>query len=70
MSSATTDTANDVRCKVTLFGTVVFTVADSTAVLADLVFIVSEGTVERCQLPQLVSLVIVLAFRGRGSLQI
>lgn len=63
MSSATADTAYDIRCEVTLLGAVVFTMANATAVLANLVLVVAESTVERRQLSQLIPLVIVLALR-------
>jgi hypothetical protein len=43
-------------------------VALFAAVLAELVLVVSEGTVERRELTELVSLVVVLAFRYGSSL--
>lgn len=45
MSRATTDTANDVCCKITLFGAVVLAVTNTAAVLANLVFVIAERTV-------------------------
>ena len=68
VASAAADTTNDVRCKVTLLGTVVFAMTNATAVLANLVLVVAESTVKCRKFPQLVPLVIVLTFRGRGSL--
>lgn len=64
--SAATDTTDNVRCEVTLFGTVILAVTDTAAVLTNLVLIVTESTVEGGQLSELVTLVVVLTFR-RGS---
>jgi hypothetical protein len=46
MSSASTNTADDVCGVVALFRTVVFAMADATTVLADLVFVVTESSVQ------------------------
>ena len=64
MTGATTDAANDVRCKVTLFGTVVLAVANTTTVLTNLVLVITESTIQSSELAKLVTLVIVLAFRS------
>ena len=45
MACTSADTANDVRCEVTLFGAVILPVTHATAILTDLVFIVTESTV-------------------------
>jgi hypothetical protein len=67
MASIATNATDDVGGKVTLLGTVVLAMSDLATVLASLVFIIPEGTVESSQLPQLVSLEFVLAFGNRGS---
>jgi len=61
VSSATTHTANDVSGEVTLLRTVVFAVADATTILADLVLVITKRAVERCQLTELIALVVILA---------
>lgn len=61
VSGASADTADDVRCKVTLLRTVVLAVTYSTTVLANLVFIVAESTVQGGKLAQLITFVVVLA---------
>lgn len=69
VTSVTADTTDDVGCEVALFGTIVLAVTDLTAVLASLVLIVTQGTVESSQLTQLVALELVLAFGDRSSLE-
>lgn len=69
VTGTTADAADDVRCEVTLFGTVILTVANATAILTDLVFIVTKSTVQCGKLSKLVALVVVLAFRRRSSLE-
>ena len=69
VTSVTADTTDDVGCEVALFGTIVLAVADLTAVLASLVLIVSEGTVEGGKLTELVALEFVLTFGNRSSLK-
>ena len=69
VTRASTDTANDVRCKVTLLRTVVLAVTYTTAVLASLVFVIAQSTVKSGKLAQLITLVVVLTFGSRGSLQ-
>jgi hypothetical protein len=64
-----TDTTDDVGCKVALFGAVVFSVTNLTTVLASLILIVSKGTIKCCKLTKLVTLELVLAFWDRGSLR-
>jgi hypothetical protein len=65
----TTDTADDACGEVLLLRAVVLAVTDFTTVLAGLVLVVAERTVERGKLTELVSLEFVLAFRnGSGSL--
>lgn len=69
MSSISADTTNDVRGKVTLLGAVVLSVADLTAVLASLVFIVTQSTVECGEFTQLIAFQLILAFWDGGSLE-
>lgn len=68
VSGAAANTADDVRCEVALLRTVVLAMPDTTAVLTDLVFVITESTVECCKLAKLVTLVVVLPLRRRGSL--
>lgn len=68
VTSLTADAANNVGGKVSLFGAVVLAMADVAAVLANLVLVVAQGTVEHGELSQLSSLVIVVAFRSRSGL--
>ena len=66
MSSLSTDTANDAGSVVLLLGTVVLAMTDLTTILAGLIFVVAESTVERGELAKLVTLEFILAF-GDGS---
>ncbi len=66
MSSLTTDTTDDARGEVLLLRTIIFAVTNLSAVLAGLVLVVTQGTVEGCELTKLVALEFVLAF-GDGS---
>lgn len=68
MTGVTADATNDVGSVVLGVGAVVLAVADFTTVLASLVFVVAEGTVERGEFTQLVALELVLTFRNGGSL--
>jgi hypothetical protein len=68
MSCISTDATDDVGREVALLWTIVLSVTNLTAVLASLVLVVSERTVECCKLTKLVALELVLAFRNRGSL--
>ena len=70
MTSVTADTTDDVGSVVLSVRAVVLAVADFTTVLASLVLVVTQGTVERGELTQLVALELVLAFRNGGSLWI
>jgi hypothetical protein len=56
MAGIATDATDDVGGKVTLLGTVVLAMSDLATVLASLILIITEGTVESSQLSQLVSL--------------
>lgn len=66
MPSIAANTANDASGVVLLLGAVVLAVTDLAAVLASLVLVITEGTVESSQLAQLVTLEFILAF-GDGS---
>ena len=68
MTCVSTDATDNVGCEVALFWTIVLSVTNLTAVLASLILIVSESTVECCKLTKLIALELVLAFRNRGSL--
>lgn len=68
VASITTDAADDVGGEVWLVGTVVLAVTNLTAVLAGLVLVVTESTVESSKLTELVALELVLSFGDRGSL--
>jgi hypothetical protein len=68
VTSATTNTTDDVSSEVTLFRAVVFAVTDSTAVLANLVFIVSECSIQSSKFAELIAFVIVLTFGSGCSL--
>lgn len=65
VASITTNAADDACCVVLLLGAVVFAMANLTAVLAGLVFIVAQRSVESSQFSQLVSLKLILGF-GSG----
>ena len=68
VTSATTDSTDDTGSPVLLFGTVVLSMSDSTAILTNLILVVSKRSVERGEFSKLTSLVIVLSFRYRRSL--
>jgi hypothetical protein len=69
MTSVATDATDNARSVVLFLRAVVLAVTDLATVLASLVLVVSEGTVECGEFSELVSLEFVLAFRnGRSSL--
>lgn len=68
MASIPTNATDDIGSVVTLLGAVVFPMPDFSTILAGLVLIVPERTVERSKLTKLVSLEFVLAFGDGGSL--
>jgi len=63
---ASADTADDISSKVALLRALILPVTDVAAVLADLVLIISKGSVESSKFAELIAFVIVLAF-GCGS---
>jgi hypothetical protein len=63
-----TDAANDIGSEVLLLGAVVFPVTNLTTVLAGLILVIPESTVQRRKFTELVSLEFVLALGNRGSL--
>jgi hypothetical protein len=69
MSGAAANTTNDVSSEVPLFRTVVFAVTHTATILADLVFVIAEGTVESREFAKLIAFMIILAFWGRRSLE-
>jgi hypothetical protein len=70
MSSVTADTADDAGCVVLLLGAVVLAVANLPAVLACLVLVITERSVESSKFAKLVTLQFVLALGNRRSLGI
>ena len=67
MSGAPANTADDISSKVALLRALILPVTDVAAVLTNLVFIVSKGSVESSKFAKLIALVIVLALRcGSG----
>jgi hypothetical protein len=68
VTGISTDAADDSGGEVLGVRAVVLAVTDFAAVLTGLVLVVTEGTVERGKLAQLVTLELVLAFRDRSSL--
>lgn len=69
VSGTPADAADDVSGEVSLFGAVILAVTHATAILTDLVLVVTKGTVERGELAELVTFMIVLTFWRRGSLK-
>lgn len=67
MSGVATDTTDDVGSEVALLWTIVLAMADLTAILACLVLIVAQGTVQRGKFTKLIPLELVLPFRDGGS---
>lgn len=61
MACIATDTTDDIRREVALFRAVKLSVTDLAAVLASLIFIVTEGTVKSGKLTELVALEFVLS---------
>lgn len=61
MTGITTSAANDVGSKILLLRTVVLAVTDLATILASLVLIVTQRTVQRGELSKLVTLELVLA---------
>lgn len=68
VACVTTDTADDASSVVLSLRAVVLAVANLATVLASLVLVISEGTVECGEFSELVALELVLAFRNRSSL--
>jgi len=62
-------TTDDVGGVVASLWAVVLAVTDLTAVLACLVFVITEGTVERSKLAELVAFQLILTFWDGGSLE-
>ncbi len=70
MAGVAADAADDVRRVVLLLGAVVLAMSDLAAVLARLVFVVAECSVQGSKLTKLVPLELVLAFGDGRSLEI
>lgn len=69
MSGAAANTTNDVSSEVPLLRTIVFAMTHTATILADLIFVIAEGTVESREFTKLIAFMIILAFWGRGSLK-
>jgi hypothetical protein len=67
MARISTDTADNTGSEVLFLGAVVLAMSNLATVLAGLVLVVSQGTVERSELSKLVALEFVLTFRNRCS---
>lgn len=63
VARATTNTTNDVSCEVALLWTVIFAMPKAPAVLANLVLVVTEGTIQCSEFAKLIALVVILALR-------
>lgn len=70
MAGATAEMTDDVGGEVLVFGAVILAMTETTAVLADLVLVVTEGTVECSELAKLIAFVVVFTFGSRRSLEI
>ena len=68
VTSVTADTADNVGRVILLLGAVVLAMTNLTTILASLVFVVTERSVQSSKLTQLVALELVLTFGDRGSL--
>ena len=68
MAGVAADATDDVGGKVLCVRAVVFAVSDFAAVLAGLVLVVTEGTVECGELAGLIALELVLTFGDGGGL--
>lgn len=68
VASITTDAADDARSKVLSLRTIVLAMADLATVLTSLILVVTEGTIQRSEFSELVTLELVLAFGDGCSL--
>lgn len=68
MSSIATDPTNDVGSVIALLWAVVFAMTNFSTVLASLILIITEGTVECSKFTELVALKFVLSFWNGRSL--
>lgn len=68
MACITTNTTDDASSVILSLRAVVLAVTNLATVLASLVLVISEGTVESGEFSELVALELVLAFRDRSSL--
>ena len=69
VAGATTHATDDISSEVALFWAIIFTVTKATAILTDLIFVITKCTIQSGELAKLVTLVIILSFRGGGRLQ-
>jgi len=70
VTSLTADAADDAGREVLFLRAVVLAMTNLTAVLAGLVLVVAEGTIEGGKFTKLVALEFVLTFRDGSSLQV
>lgn len=70
VTCAPADAADDVGRKVTLLRAVILAVANTTTILAYLVFVITERTVERSKFTKLVAFMVILTFGGGCSLYV
>lgn len=70
MAGIATDTTDDAGGVVLAFGAVVFAVTNLATILAGLVLVVAQGTVESGKLAKLVSLKLILSFGNGRSLSV
>ena len=68
VASVAADAADNVGRVILLLRAVILSVSNLAAVLARLILVVTQGSVQGCKLTQLVPLELVLALRNRSSL--
>jgi hypothetical protein len=69
MSGAAANTTNDVSSEVSLLRTIIFAVAHTATILADLVFVVPQSAVKSCEFAKLIAFMIILALWSRCCLR-
>ena len=68
MTGVTANATDDIGCEIAGLRAVVFTMSDLAAVLAGLVLVIAECSVESGELAELIALEFVLTFRDGGGL--
>lgn len=69
MTCTTTNATDNVCGEITLLRTVILAMANTTTVLANLVLIIAQSTVESGKFTELVPFVVILAFGCRSGLE-